>query len=923
MRLCCGIPRARSVYRGRQKWISRIAERSGRVEPEQKYRGVEMTKLRRLVWVTCTAAVTWALAGTLAAAAQTSPSTPDAPQPRPDKVAFRIDAQPIDGALKEFASQANLQLVYETGEVSPNIRSAHVAGAFTPEAALSRLLAHTNLDYKFINDRTVSIRSAGGDLQSAASRETESVPRDTQPRFAKSESTGLTDGTGEQSGAAVGVTTEHDPRDGARRRDIEEVVVTAQKREERLQDVPVPVTALSADSLVESNQFRLQDYYTEVPGLSVTPADFRGDPILTIRGIASGGAFTNPTVGIVIDDVPYGSSSGISGSSAVDIDPTELAQVEVLRGPQGTLYGVSSIGGLLKYVTIDPSTDRVSGNVQAGTSAVHSGTKPGYNVSGAVNLPLSNTWAIRASAFTRRDPGYIDNVETGQRGINEGKVGGGRLSALWRPSEEFSVKLSALYQDVKVYGSPQADPDLGDLKQGNVRGTGTYDKNTQAYSAIAKAKLGVVDVTALSGFSINKISDSYDLTAAFGSGPDSIPESFFGVAGALDHERLRTTKYTQEIRVSAPIGQRLEWLFGAFYTHESTPDVTTLLTADPATGVLAGALLDSDSFPTTYQEYAAFTDVTLHVTDQFDLQLGGRESQNRQTYHETIAGVAVPDFFGVPSPAIQPELETKDNSFTYLVTPQWKVSPDLMLYARMASGYRAGGPNTTASLLNIPPEYAPDTTRNYELGAKGNVLSHKLSFDASVYYIDWKDMQLQLAAPNGAYYYANASRSKSQGVELSVESRPLTGLKVAAWVAWNEAVLTKDIPLPTSPATFPPAYGVAGDRLPYSARFSGSLSLRDDFPLWGDATGFCAAAVSYVGDRKSIFTSTPERQDLPAYVKTDVRAGVRYESWSTNIFVDNLTDQRGVLSGGLGAINPLAFNYIQPRTVGLSVAKTF
>src|ERR1700732_1477317 len=160
--MSCGIPLSRSVYVGRQSGF-RGSERSGRVLlPEQKYRGVEMTTLRRLVCITCTVAVTWALAGAIAAAAQTPPTTPDAADRRPDEVAFRIDAQPIEGALREFASQANLQLVYETAEVSPNIQSSHVAGAFTPEAALSRLLAHTNLDYKFINDRTVSIRSADG-----------------------------------------------------------------------------------------------------------------------------------------------------------------------------------------------------------------------------------------------------------------------------------------------------------------------------------------------------------------------------------------------------------------------------------------------------------------------------------------------------------------------------------------------------------------------------------------------------------------------------------------------------------------------------------------------------------------------------------------------------------------------------------------
>ena len=182
-----------------------------------------MTKLRRLVLVACTAAVTWALGGTLAAAAQTSPSTPDTPEPRPDKVAFRIDAQPIDGALKEFASQANLQLVYETTEVSPNIRSEHVAGAFTPEAALSRLLAHTNLDYKFINDRTVSIRSADSAPRSRRQVEMESVPREPEARLARSDSAGTPAGSSEQP--MTDVTTEHDDRYGPRRKDLEEVVV--------------------------------------------------------------------------------------------------------------------------------------------------------------------------------------------------------------------------------------------------------------------------------------------------------------------------------------------------------------------------------------------------------------------------------------------------------------------------------------------------------------------------------------------------------------------------------------------------------------------------------------------------------------------------------------------------------------------------
>jgi outer membrane receptor protein involved in Fe transport len=157
---------------------------------------------------------------------------------------------------------------------------------------------------------------------------------------------------------------------------LEEIVVTAQKRTERLQDVPVPVTVLKGETLVDTGKTRLESYYTTVPGLSMASSG-GGDANLTIRGISTG-ANTNPTVGIVLDDVPFGSTSTLATATfAPDIDPSDLARIEVLRGPQGTLYGASSIGGLLKFVTVDPSTERLSGRVQADTSRVYNGAAAG------------------------------------------------------------------------------------------------------------------------------------------------------------------------------------------------------------------------------------------------------------------------------------------------------------------------------------------------------------------------------------------------------------------------------------------------------------------------------------------------------------------------------------------------------------------
>ncbi len=162
---------------------------------------------------------------------------------------------------------------------------------------------------------------------------------------------------------------------------------------------------------------------------------------------------------MTIDDVPFGASTNLGGGRAVpDIDPGDLQRVEVLRGPQGTLYGASSLGGLLKFVTRDPATDDLGGQLQASSSDVVNGDDLGYSVRGSVNVPLGDTFAVRASGFFRRDPGYIYNVQTGESSINSADADGGRLTALWRLSDQWSVKVSALIQEIDGDGATSVDP---------------------------------------------------------------------------------------------------------------------------------------------------------------------------------------------------------------------------------------------------------------------------------------------------------------------------------------------------------------------------------------------------------------------------------------------------------------------------------
>jgi outer membrane receptor protein involved in Fe transport len=812
---------------------------------------------------------------------------------RSEGLTHALSAQGLADALDSFSKDTGLQLVYRA-QIASGLKTNGAQAGRPAEETLREILEGTGLDFEFINSKTVAI------LQP---KEFPIASRSADAAF-----------------------------DDAPTNDVslEEIVVTAQKRIEHLQDVPVPVTALNAQSLVNSNQLRIQDYYTQVPGLSLT-TDGLGSPNLTVRGISTGSG-TNPTVGIVVDDLPYGASTINGGGNVVpDIDPNDLARIEVLRGPQGTLYGASSIGGLMKYVTIDPSTDAWSARLQGGVLHVRNGDEAGYNVRGAVNVPVGDTFAIRATGFTRKDPGYIDDPVLNEDGVNSGEASGGRLSALWRMSEAFSLKLSALLQETEADGSPAiySLPTLSDLEQTALKGSGGHHRKTQSYAATLSGKLGSADLVAISGYNVNRNATVFDLTPLFGllteCGflPDCIPGTGFdgfGVRGSPNFETYRTAKFSEEVRLSVPLARKLDALFGAYYTRERSRYIADFLAVDPATGALgpsSGSWLHTAS-PHLYEEYAAFADLTFHVTDRFDIQVGGRESRNKQEFSSVQTGPYASLFLGV-SPRITPEADSKDNVFTYLITPRFQVSPDLMAYARLASGYRPGGPNPNVA-STLPQSYGPDETRNYEVGVKGDLPGRHLSFDASVYYIDWQDLQLQLVDPLSlASYYTNASRAKSQGVELSVESMPLPGLRVAGWVAWNDAELTEDIP-DGGPGT---PVGVSGDRLPFSGKFSGSLSLDQEFPLMGMTTGFIGATVSYVDDRESIFTPTPQRQIFRSYAKTDLRAGLRYETWTAQLFVTNLADKRAALWGGVGTFPEYSFLYVQPRTVGLTLSKTF
>ena len=879
-----------------------------------------------------------------------------------------IPRQPLDAALKDLAQQTGLQIARFSDTPGGSAFVGPLKGDMPVTDALRTLLAPSKLTYKIVNDHTIavmSLSSAAAQTQpkdaSGSSQSSSKTPDNVEQREGtKSNSFRLAQSNQgvAQSSSTVGDdlqgtsgSSENSPR-------LTEILVTAQKRTERLQDVPMSITVLDPIALAESGQSRLQDYFASIPGLNLTTSAlaFPGMSFITIRGL-SAGTQQNPTVATVIDDVPAASSTadGKGEYMTPDLDPSDLAQIEVLKGPQGTLYGADSLGGLIKYVTLDPSTQGFSGRAQIDGVDIPSGGV-GYAVRGSANIPISDSFALRVSGFDRHDPGYIDDLTTRQNNFNTANVYGGHVAALWRPLDDLSVKVSALVQqtdanDSQFDSDTNGNPLFDHFGVTSLPGTQTFSAQYQIYSLAVKWKLAGLDMTSITGYVVNSIHQRAEAnffgTLFYNCQHEEMPGSCALPAGAppgtdsvLEVENYTTHKVSQEFRIGSSVGHWVDWRIGGFYTHESeVPWSNGFYAANPETGAIQAAGYDIVRPTDSFDEYATFLDLTTHVTNRFDIGLGARESwNNEQSLYSYTGGSPVTQFIFGTSPFTTPLFKNSGSAFTYEVTPRFKISPDLTAYARVASGYRIGGSNNGLGPYNylIPQGYAPDKTTNFELGTKGNLFAGALSFDAAIYYIDWKNFQTVVTRllPIAGYstpatYTVNGGNAKSEGLEFSIQAHPLQGLTLAAQGSFDDAELTQDLPAGST------AYGLKGDRLPYSMRFSGGFSINQDFPLANGWSGFAGGAANYVGSRPYEFVGAPTpgqapaaRLEFPGYTKIDVLAGASYRSIiKASLYVNNVGNKRGLL--GVNPMNnsgnPTGYgaSIIQPRTVGLSLSQSF
>jgi len=699
---------------------------------------------------------------------------------------------------------------------------------------------------------------------------------------------------------------------------LEEIIVTATKRNERLLDVPISMTLMDSSTLEMQQSLRLQDYFAQIPGLQVSARD-SGSLQIAIRGITTGGG-TNPTVATTIDDVPMGSSSSLTyaGLNAIDLDPANLERVEVLRGPQGTLYGASSLGGLIRYVTVAPRMDEFSGSFRIDGFDVENGGI-GRGARTFLNVPLvENRFAATVSAFYRRDPGIVDNLTSGKSNVDSADVWGGRISALWLATDNTKLRISGMYQRTDGDGSSNSISDRPDkltrgLTQLYVPQTGEYQRKIRQVDATLNVDFGWANLTSISAYGKNNSWRRDDITpylgflTFFATGRDDL--------ATVNYQPTEVKKFSQEVRLTSPSDDIFEWLIGLFYTDEDADTQYNIFPADPVTGERLPEIVP-DLFPTTFKEKAVFGSGTYHFNERFDLQLGARWSENKQVFDEHISG---PLF----DPPYTVHAVSKDDSFTYVVSPQFKLNADHMLYARVATGYRPGGPNPGAGFGTFS-QYDADTTVSYELGWKAELLGKRLFLDASAYYIDWKDIQLQTRDPDTQFvYYANAGKARSKGLDVMLNGSISDDWLIAGTLSFNDSELSE-------PTPGVGIYGLEGDRLPFSAKFNGTLTVDKEFALGDSALkGFAGGTLAYVGKRYGNFAarSSLQRPTMPSYTTVDLRVGIRVDGWTFTLFGKNLADKRGIIGAdhevANGSTGLYVVNVIRPRTFGLSLAKEF
>jgi outer membrane receptor protein involved in Fe transport len=718
-----------------------------------------------------------------------------------------------------------------------------------------------------------------------------------------------------------------------------EIVVTATRRGDiKTRDIPLAITAVSADALKQANVSSLQDLRKVDPSLNIT-AYGAGQQRTVIRGIQ---AQTGATTGLYLDEMPISASTGASVGNLGDGRPAlqlyDIDHVEILKGPQGTLFGSGSVSGTLRVITAKPNLTTIGGHAE-GSIGILDGGNPTYNGSATLNLPVVNdVLAVRGVVWGQTGGGYIDQTINGsyRSNVNDTITKGFRASLLFKPTSDLSVFLSAMHQDINVKGSGAWQQNLGAYNT-NSPSSEFFREHVELYNATVDYNLGFGSLVA---------TGSYGKQSNI-SGIDSSPTGrLFGLPGGIFVPTNDNRYSTAELRFSSKFKGPFQVVAGAFYEHDKNLAGTNAIIVNSlglarcytydecnANGFRKPGFGNSDyefgSLNTRVSDqYTAYIQGDLEITHSLVATVGFRYF-SADTHLTTLNRQTVfPDFFfGILSPLqTVSDRKASDKKPSYNFSLLWKATPDINFYARAASGFRIGGVNSTTSLAQqigiiFPEAYGPDSLWNYEIGAKGTILDHKLSFDLSLYHIDWTGQQSLASAAGGAFgYVINAGLTRTNGAELNFSYRPSSHLTLGGGATYVDAKLATDLP---AEVVATGTVGRKGDRLPFVAKLTatGFIEYRGDTGRGVEAYG--RASVNYRSSSYSSFSpASTFYTKMPQFAMAGAEIGIRTARADYGISVENLTNKVAYL-GVYDSIDGIRIYSPGPRTIRMKAALRF
>lgn len=664
-----------------------------------------------------------------------------------------------------------------------------------------------------------------------------------------------------------------------------EVIVTAQKREERLQTVPISIALLKGAEIDHSSLMSVTEALNTVPGVAASVGYQGGTTLTTVRGVgASGPLFSGSSpIAYYLESAPFGL---VTSAIAPDAGAYDLERIEVLRGPQGTLYGANAQNGVVRVLTRDADLGDFELRARVTLSSTDTGGE-NHRADAAINVPIiEGKFAARAVAGYSDLSGWVDGPVGSD--INDARLRTLRLKLNARPTDHLAIALSA-WNSSDDYGAPSASDDRGRVSATIPQ---PISADFEAYGLDISGVLPQFTVSSTTSFLDYSNRSTWDLSAA-------------GLPSLAFHTDLDSRVLAEEVVLRSPAASAWRWLAGIMYRDADDGLLQT--------SVILPAPLD---YSFASRSFAAFAETGRRFADdRFEWALGIRYFHDRVVNKENVQGQGLP---GVPLYRATASFE----STTPRAVLTWFAREDLTLYASYGEGFRSGFPQNAAVVQAAPgfPPLQPDELRNFEIGARGQ-LTQRVSFDAAVYYLKWRDVQQSLSVPfNGVPVVANVNGESASGlgIDLGMSVRPTGNWDLSLQASWNDLTLDGPVDVPAGPLF------AAGDRLNYSPKWTGSAAAEYRFPLGGGGYhGSARASVNYSSEQ-DFRGNTTGTAVIHGDALLIARAQLTLDAprgWSVGLFADNITNE----GGATPTVNllPEWQLRVRPRTIGVQLDHHF